>query len=90
MMFSSGVGLLEGHCHPHDDLVDDQTADAEKQKHQELFHLVGIPVGIKHKLDAQNVIHDHGNREGTTAGNQVIDLQCLRQEHHDPVINKET
>ena len=77
------------HRNPHHNLIDDQASDAEDQKHEKFFDLIGIFIRIKHIFNAQNIIHDNRNTEGTAAGYQIIDMHDLCQKYHDAVIDKE-
>ena len=76
------------HGNPHDDLIDNQPADAQNQKHQKFSDLIRVFIRIKDILDAEDIVYDNRNGERTAAGYQIIDMGDLRQEYHDPVIDK--
>lgn len=80
------VLIQDAGSRPHDQGVDSQADDAQDQKNDELLRLVGLLIRIKDDRYAQNIVDNHRNAEGDSAGNGGIDADKLRQGNHDAVI----
>ena len=84
-----GGGAEGGGAGEHDQLIDAQAHDGERDEDDELTPAAHVVAALEDVLHGREVVEDHAHAERDGGGKDRVPSEPLREEHEDAVVDAE-